>query len=336
MSKILLINDIKDDKTAGLKARVDVMNTLKEEGYEPLFFPRFTSIEVIIAFWKALSKTVKKGDHIIAEYPCWIKRRLYLVKAFSLFRKVPFYSIIHDINTIRFQISPKMDIMVLKLFDGVVSHNYSMTNWLKTNGYQKKIADLEVFDYRLSPENPYAAGRPAGAYKLLYAGNLSFAKAEYIYNSRIRMYTNFVLHVYGQYLEEDKFRTQGVVYKGSFDPNKPAFDSTYQFGLIWEGTSIDTCAGDYGHYIRFNNPHKFSLYIALGLPVIAWKDAAVARFVTDNNIGFVVESFEQLNSMLGVLKPETYQEYAANVARFSMKVRKGHFIKTAVSKLINA
>ena len=34
---------------------------------------------------------------------------------------------------------------------------------------------------------------------------------------------------------------------------------------MWDGPSPDTCAGVYGAYLRYNNPHKTSLYLAAGL-----------------------------------------------------------------------
>jgi hypothetical protein len=246
------------------------------------------------------------------------------------------YGIIHDITSIRHRVSPRREIVALKLFDGVVSHNYSMTSWLRKSGYNKKVTDLNAFDYCLKKDNPYTAGAIERPYKLLYAGNLAFAKAQYIYDSRIAAFKNFKLHVYGQYLEEERFRGSGVVYKGTFNPDTPVFDTKYQFGLIWEGTSIDTCEGEYGYYIRFNNSHKFSLYMALGLPVVVWKEAAIARFVLEHKIGFVIESLEDLNNMLENVSPEQYQQYADNVLKISPQVREGDFLKAAVTKLVNS
>jgi hypothetical protein len=336
MCKVLLTNDIKEDKTAGLKARVDVLKALKEEGYETIYFPRFRSIGAIRKFWKALSATVKKGDHIVIEYPVWLKRRLYLVKTFARLNNVKFYGIIHDITSIRFQISPKRDIVALKSFDGIISHNPTLTKWLRENGYRKKIVDLEVFDYLLDNDMPYNISVPQKPYKLLYAGNLSFAKAAYIYNPKLSAFGNFELHVYGQYLEEDKFGHSDVVYKGTFNPDTPTFDCAYQFGLIWEGTSIETCDGEFGNYIRYNDPHKFSLYISLGLPVIVWKEAAIAKFVLDHNIGFTISSLKELDTILGDLPAEQYKIYADSVLKISPKVRNGYFIKTAMQKLVNS
>ena len=335
MSKVLLTNDIKEDKTAGLKARVDVLNALKQEGYETIYFPKFSSIGKVVEFWKKLSETVRKGDHIVIEYPVWHKRRLYVVKAFAKLKGVEFYGIIHDIASIRFMISPKRDIVSLKLFDGLVSHNPTLTKWLFKNGYRKKIVDLQVFDYLLDEKTPCNNSVPEKPYKVLYAGNLSFAKAAYIYNPVLTQFKNFRLHVFGQYLEEDKFKDAGVVYEGTFNPDTPVFDAAYQFGLIWEGNSIETCDGEFGNYIRYNDPHKFSLYLSVGLPVIVWKEAAIAPFVIENNIGLVIESLADLNSKLEDLSAEQYHTYAQNLQKITPKVRSGHFIKTAMSKLIN-
>lgn len=332
MSKILLTTDIKQDKTAGLKARVDVSGILTREGYRLVEFPALTSIGVIVRFWKTLRNTVNKGDHIVVEYPCWMRRRLYLVKAFAWVSGVPFYGIIHDLNTIRFQTSPKREIIALKIFDALVSHNYAMTNWLQDNGYKKRIIDLNMFDYCLPDSIPTVGAQTSGSYALLYAGNLSFAKAAYIYDVKLSAFERFHMYVYGQYFEHDR-ATSAITYKGAFDPDKPLFDATYQFGLIWEGTSIETCTGVYGEYIRINDPHKFSLYISLGLPVIAWKEAAVARFITDHAIGFVVESMEEMNRLLAEMDAHRYQHYLKNAKDLSVKVRNGDFLRTAMQQL---
>ncbi len=335
MCKVLLTNDIKEDKTAGLKARVDVLTALKSEGYETLYFPRFTSIKVVRNFWANLAALVKKGDHIVIEYPVWQKRRLYLVKLFARLHGVKFYGIIHDIASIRFMVSPKRDIVSLKIFDGLISHNPTLTKWLVKNGYNKKIVDLQVFDYLLADTVPYINGLPENRYRLLYAGNLSFVKAAYIYNPELAQFKNFELHVYGQYLDEEKFKGSGVVFKGSFNPDTPVFDCTYQFGLIWEGNSIKTCDGEFGNYIRYNDPHKFSLYLSVGLPVVVWEEAAIAPFIREKNIGFTIRSLRELNEILETLSPEQYRQYADNAARLTPQIRSGHFIKTAIQKLIS-
>ena len=54
------------------------------------------------------------------------------------------------------------------------------------------------------------------------------------------------------------------------------------FGLVWDGISVETCAGVYGEYLKVNNPHKTSLYLASGIPVIIWKEAAWLSLLNAN------------------------------------------------------
>ena len=103
--------------------------------------------------------------------------------------------------------------------------------------------------------------------------------------------------------------------------------------MIWEGESIETCTGQYGQYIRFNNPHKFSLYLSLGLPVIVWKEAAIASFVTENKIGFTIGSFDELEKMGETVSDKDYGEYLSNIHQISDKVRKGFFLGKAINQL---
>ncbi len=140
--------------------------------------------------------------------------------------------------------------------------------------------------------------------------------------------------MYGQHFEKERINGSRVSYKGVFNPDDPNLPENYHFGLIWEGESIETCTGQYGQYIRFNNPHKFSLYLSLGLPVIVWKEAAIAKFVTDNNIGFTISSFDELEKIGETVTERQYSEYLSNIHQLSHKVRKGFFLGTAINQLI--
>ena len=126
-----------------------------------------------------------------------------------------------------------------------------------------------------------------------------------------------------------------VVYKGVFDPNSPDLPENYHFGLIWDGKSLDTCDGDTGDYTKFNNPHKLSLYLAIGLPVIVWKEAAIAKFVEENKVGVAISSLQELNNLDKVISPDLYQNYLNNITDISAKVRNGYFLSSALKKLSN-
>ncbi|MBT3589086.1 MAG: hypothetical protein HN507_10605, partial [Flavobacteriaceae bacterium] len=106
------------------------------------------------------------------------------------------------------------------------------------------------------------------------------------------------------------------------------------FGLVWDGVSTETCSGQYGAYLKYNNPHKTSLYLLSGLPVIVWDKAAIASFILDNNIGFSVSNLNELNDILKNIKYSDYLLMKANVLKVQEQVKIGQFLKNAVTKAL--
>jgi hypothetical protein len=333
--KIFLSTEIPNDKTAKTKAKVDVMEILEREGYKSVYFPKVSSVKEIASFWRSLSKMVDKDTHLVLEYPCMPRRRIWVISTFKFIKRIKLFGVIHDIGDLRFPNQRQLsDMLFLNRFDGLISHNTSMTVWLREKGYKKPIVNLEVFDYCLKDDRNFNEQGISGKLKVLYAGNLSYSKATYIYDKKLGKLDSFQLCVYGQHFEKDRINGSLVSYKGVFNPDAPNLPENYHFGLIWEGESIDTCTGQYGRYIRFNNPHKFSLYLSLGLPVIVWKEAAIAKFVEDNKIGFTIGSFDELEKIGETVSEEEYKQYLANISQLSKKVRNGYFLGTAIHQLV--
>ena len=90
------------------------------------------------------------------------------------------------------------------------------------------------------------------------------------------------------------------------------------------------CTGQTGEYLRINNPHKTSLYLAAGFPVIIWKQAALAPFIVENGLGLAVDSLEELPRLLEQLTDEEYRGFVANVASFGALLRRGAYIRKAL------
>jgi hypothetical protein len=332
--KIFLSTEIPNDKTAKTKAKVDVMEILEREGYHSVYFPRLNTFMQIIRFWSSLSKIVDRNSHLVLEYPCMPRKRIWVISTFKFLKGIKLFGVIHDIGDLRFPERRQMsDMLFLNMFDGLISHNASMTIWLRERGYKKPVVNLNVFDYCLKDERNFNESDVKGKLKVLYAGNLSYSKATYIYDKKLASLDSFHLYLYGQYFENDRMNGSRVSYKGIFNPDAPDLPEKYHFGLIWEGESIETCTGQYGQYIRFNNPHKFSLYLSLGLPVIVWKEAAIASFVIENKIGFTIGSFDELEKISETVSDEIYREYLANIHDLSDKVRKGFFLGKAINQL---
>ena len=172
VKKIFLSTEMPNDKTAKTKAKVDVMEILEKEGYQSVYFPKVISFMQIVRFWRQLSKIVDRNSHLVLEYPCMPRRRIWVITTFKYIKRVRLYGVIHDIGDLRFPERKQLaDMLFLSKFDGLISHNASMTEWLRQKGYTKPIVNLQVFDYCLKDERSFHENDIAGKLKVLYAGN---------------------------------------------------------------------------------------------------------------------------------------------------------------------
>ena len=103
---------------------------------------------------------------------------------------------------------------------------------------------------------------------------------------------------------------------------------------MWDGTSIDTCDGNTGNYLRYNNPHKLSLYISSGVPVVIWKQAALATFVQEKGIGLCVDSLTECAELISNMSKDQYDEMCSRVNEESIKLRSGFYSKKALEEAL--
>ena len=106
-----------------------------------------------------------------------------------------------------------------------------------------------------------------------------------------------------------------------------------KFGLVWDGDSIDKCAGQYGEYMRYNNPHKTSLYLACGIPVVVWNKAAIADFIEKNRIGITVESLNEMSDIIENMSDGQYKELKKNAVIMGDRLREGQMLSRVLEKL---
>ncbi|EGL98812.1 sugar transferase [Ligilactobacillus salivarius] len=334
MNNYLLSVYDKTEYNAGPKAKRDISKILSEK-------LNFKNIEFYFSLNNTISSKInkikylnwdiprklknKKIDNIFIQYP--IYSTVVTEKILSLLDShVKVYYIIHDLESLRlFKNDANYlveEINRLNKADGLVSHNSAMTKWLRENGVKTKISNLEIFDYLTENVAP-----KSNSYEktLCYAGNLQ--KSDFLIN---RFYP---IDVYGP--NPKKKYPNTVSYKGVFTPEELPKHLKENFGLIWDGNRIDECNGVYGEYMKYNNPHKVSLYLSSGLPVIIWEKAALAGFVSKHQAGIVVESLAQLQDRLGSLTEEEYLNLRHNAQLVSEKLKKGHYVVEAVSNLMN-
>ena len=339
--------------TAGVKARCDVEDILAAEGYSRMTIlqaehPTDSTVNKMRASreigsqWRQLCAKLKAGDVLVIQLPLSEHTLSFASVIAKLKRKgVKTVAVVHDLEKFRnskFNTSLirgwkgriRMyleETAALKHFDKMIVHNPRMAALVENMGYRKdQIVSLDIFDYVIPQEIPTErVGAPNG---VIIAGNLSQGKAGYAYQLPSDESVTFSL--YG--VNYSGTAGGNIRYHGAFDPGILPFVLNGKFGLVWDGPLADTCGGIHGEYLRINNPHKTSLYLASGFPVIIWKEAALAAFIQENGIGICVSSLSEIPQAIAAVSQEEYAQMRHNVATISPKLRSGHYLKTALHK----
>lgn len=315
------------EKHAGSKARLDAEKIMLEEGYQP-FFQNNDSNPI----------TLTENDVLILQFPLlWHSLKTLILTKLLRKRKFKAYLLIHDIESLRNRsIKSFQDVKyailhflqnktVLERVDGIIAHNDKMKAVLVQLGIpEEKIISLEIFDY-LIPD--YEVKKTYEKRTVLLAGNFDIKKAKYAR----QLPDNPKFSIYGINFEE-KNLPQNVHYNGAFSPDELPYYLEGGFGLVWDGDSPYTCSGMFGEYLKMNNPHKASLYLASGFPIIVWRQSALADFVSKNNCGILVDSLFEIAETLKSIHKKDYQELIENSKKIGEKIRQGYFLKTALEK----
>ncbi|KRL87468.1 sugar transferase [Ligilactobacillus apodemi] len=340
---ILTIEDLHKNN-AGPKAKEDVLRFLKEEGYQDLplklkLDPEDHSLAAklrkIYDTKVVIPRALKHidADVIILQYPIYSTfLTSNIIKAIRKYTNAKLYFVIHDVETLRLfsddENFVKAEREIFNSVDGLVDHNKKMHGWLKQQGITTPCVDLEIFDYYNPTElvETYQYDK-----SLVFAGNLS--KSKFLLHEDFAK-LHFDLELYGPNPAENY--ADNIKYRGVYPPDELPTHLKQNFGLVWDGNSITECDGIFGEYTKYNNPHKASLYLSSGLPIIVWKQAALADFVTERNVGFAVESLTEVERYLTQMPQEQYSVMKKNTLELAHELRQGKFVKVAVSKLEHA
>ena len=334
-------------RNAGNKARNDVEEIVKREGYQPLLLTvedwyQMGTVKAQRHKAKALSKAfaqLKFGDQLLIQFPM-LHHSFFTTRLVRKIQRrgVQVYFIIHDLEALRYAnldtVPLKHKIRVhlqesslLKVADGVIAHNPIMKSVLVEKGIpEHKLVSLEIFDY-LIPNYQEKDGLSKDQ-PIIVAGNLAQEKAGYLYQLPARPAYN----LYGVGFDESR-ALANETYFGSFLPDELPAALEGGFGLVWDGDSAETCSGVFGEYLRYNNSHKASLYLASGFPLVVWKQSALSHFVLEKGCGIAVESLHDLKETIDNLSDADYQDLVDNAKRVGQEIRDGHYLKTALKHL---
>ena len=334
MKKYFLKVRANEDNTASLKAKIDIEQILSKDGFNKLYDTnsKIRKFKLIIACVKLL---FNKDAIIVTQYPFITSGELSILKKVKKIIGFKMVSIIHDVNSLRDvddnTIDKEKEINFFNENDCIISHNEHMTKWFRENGVKTKIVNLQIFDY-LS-DKIYDNKNINNFKNVCFAGNLSENKSKFIYSNELKN-LNFKLKLYGPNFEDIK-DNENIEYRGVFPPDELACQFESGFGLIWDGTSVSKCDGINGEYLKYNNPHKTSLYLSSGLPVIIWSEAALAGFIDKYNVGFKLNSLEEIEKILNNMTVEEYEHMLINVKKVQKKLLNGYFTINAINECID-
>ena len=245
-------------------------------------------------------------------------------------KKLKLVLLLHDVDSIR-GYNVKANEWKEKIFfkaDAIICHNDSMKKWLVEYGLpEEKLFPLRIFDYL--QDDSYAGITDTN--DVILAGNLSSRKSPYI-GKLLELKRDYNINLYGPNLENSDSYTN-FKYFGSFPPAELTKNLKGRFGLVWDGDSVEECSGMTGVYLKYNNPHKVSLYISSGIPVIIWSQAALAGYITDNNFGLSVDSLTDIDDALKNIDDETYEKMRQSVLAESKKLRGGHYLNRVLDEI---
>lgn len=322
--------------SAGNKAKMDIEDIFQSNNFRNVGIKRTASKNKVLSFLYTLIGVLKipfslrKGDILVLQYP--IKKYFPLICNMAHFRRCKVVTVIHDLGSFRRRrLTPEAEAALLNHSDYVIAHNESMKKWLEQHNVTIPIGCLKIFDYlsEAKPESETILNKP---YTVLFAGALNPRKSGFLYK-------------FGEYIKDYKFDLYGVEfdagimqysdrieYKGYISSDQLIAGAKGHFGLVWDGDSASACSGTSGEYLKYNNPHKTSFYIRCHLPVILWKQAALAPFVKEHKIGLCVDSLENLDDILASVSDEEYKTIKENVKKMSDRLAQGYYILHAVNE----
>lgn len=341
---------------ASTKARNDAEKILEDNEFEKYYVETNSGVQknkflkwkqIIIYYknkliWNKSLSNLKKGDIVVIQYPI-INTTINLKNVIKKYKNkgIIFVALIHDLDSLRYKPDKqgKMlykrvvseDKYLLGEMNYIIAHNSSMKKELINLGNDKnKIVELELFDYLV--EKKFKKKEHNKNDSFIIAGNLSVEKAGYL--SSLNKIKGVSFNLYGVGYSE-KQGGKNISYKGKFSPEELLEHLEGSFGIVWDGNLIQKCEGGFGEYLKYNNPHKISLYITAGIPVVVWKKSALAKFVEENEIGIAIDNLENLNEKINKISEKQYKKMLENVDNISVKTKTGAYLSKALNTILN-
>jgi hypothetical protein len=317
------------------KVQRDYAHFFKEMGATELQLPKIVGDGGASQLFSNLTM----ADTVVFQYPQFsgIQLAKELIIMEELEKKgVKIIVFVHDIYFLRadqYRDAAPREIAMLNRADVVILHSQAMADELVKAGLTKPYVIQGPFGYRV--DDVAAIDHQVDAkperWPLIYTGSMDKALFVQDYN------LHTPIDMFGPWPERWGNPQEKVlpplVYKGVVPAEELPLGDFKGLSLVWDGRNNPTTY-KIATYTRYNMPLKFSNYLAFELPIIVWKEAAIAEYVESQGIGFALNRLEELDARLDALSLEDYQQMLANVKSFAAKIRHGETLKVAVKQAL--
>ena len=329
---------------AGSKAVQDVYEIARSLGYEANIIRTATTADSLMAKiqrqifffidWLKAYFSIASNSIVFIQNPYHHKQliRNWVLEGLKRKKNVKFISLVHDVEELRKSLynnyyKSEFDTM-LSLADVIIVHNDKMKDFFIKKGFpETKLVSLKIFDYLIDSKPSDSNANAKFERSISIAGNLDIKKSAYI--SQLGK-LGVVVNLYGPNFSHLLEKYKEIKYHGSFPASDIPNHLNSGFGLVWDGNSIDSCSGDFGEYLQYNNPHKLSLYLASGIPVVIWDKAAESKFVKENNLGLCVSSLYELQDKLNSITEHEFNEMVDNVEKQTDLLTHGKYTEASI------
>lgn len=308
-----------------LKAKADYATIAQETGWTLLPLHRYNDArfdaDTLIAHINDWLAPVQANDLVVHQFPTYMSAQFEQKFVATLqARHIHCALVIHDIEPLRLNKTDPWEYDVLNQYETIIVHSAAMGQRLRAFGITSKLIIQPFFDYlgeRVSPAT--------FSLQVNFAG--TFQKSPWL-----QTYKDTPIMLFGSLPK--KWQTldlpENIAYQGNFDPDIILSHLTAGFGLIWDNDFEDKT---YQTYTKYNAPHKASLYLIAGLPLIAWSESAIGQLVIKHNIGLTINDLSELRHRLNHITPAQYATWQTNSANIAENIRQGAYTKASLSAL---
>ena len=327
MKKYYIYKKYFDTNDATSKSREDTYRICEEKGYQKICVGKYSKSKIIKAinlvkytFFVLKSFFMRKGI-LFSNFPDFYIR-FFSKRILNHFKVV---LLIHDIESIRLKNEKlkKKEYVWFSRAYRVLVHNTKMKEYLISIGIEtEKIIIIGLFDYL--EKNTILANKN---YDLCFAGNLSKSKFIKTFDE---FNPNITVSIFGN---KTDMNLKNFSYMGSFPSTEINGNLNGKFGLVWDGDSIDTCAGNFGEYLKINNPFKINSYIIAEIPIIVWSEAASVEWIDEYKIGIVIDSLTEIEKKIKSVTKNEYESYVSNIKKVKNEITEGKHLKKCLNEV---